>query len=142
LARLNCDCFPSMHASHGPWTTEHGQTLPSWVVFAHFPPRTASHNVEHSTTSHHNLLDNSRQSIFIDRVKAGCINIDDTTPAAIDAIQNKYWGHKSLCSFCTNYRKVASDLQVERHIHGGRGMRMSSVLLHDHTPLSLIFPLS
>ena len=82
------------------------------------------------------------RAFFIGCVKAGCINNNDTTPAAIAATQNKYWVHKSLCSFCTNYRKVASDLQVERHVHRGRGTRMSFVLLHDHTPLSLIFPLS
>jgi hypothetical protein len=81
----------------------------------------------------------ANRAFFIDHVKAGCININDTTPAVIDAIRNKYWRHKSLCPFCINYRKVASDLQVERHVHGGRGTRMSSVLLHDHTPLSLIF---
>jgi hypothetical protein len=81
------------------------------------------------------------RAFFDDRVKAGHININDTTPSAIDAIRNKYWAHKSIHSFRINYRKVASDL-VERSVHGGRGTCMSSVLLHDHTQLNLVFPLS
>ena len=130
--RLNCDWYPSMHAS------ARGQQYTGIAISAHFPPTMS--NTPPPPTNYWTTAD---RAFFIDRVKAGCINIDGTTYPAIDAIRNKCWAHKSLRSFRTNFRKVASDLQVERQVHGGRGTRMSSVcLLHDHTPLSLIFPLS
>ena len=125
---------------HGPpvWTTEHVQTLPSMGCFCSLPTMLIT-PLRPPITTYWTTAD---RAFFIDREKVGLINIDDTTPAAVDVIQNKYWMHKSIRSFCNNYRKIASDLQVERNVHGGRGTHMSSVLLHDHTPLSLIFPLS
>ena len=139
---VDCACWHDLTVtvflpSHGT-VDNRTRALLSWVVSAHFPP-TMSNTPPPPITTYWTTAD---RAFFIDRVKAGCINIDDTTYPAIDAIRNKYWAHKSLCSFRTNFRKVASDLQVERQVHGGRGTRMSSVLLHDHTPLSLIFPLS
>jgi hypothetical protein len=41
----------------------------------------------------------ANREFFVDRVKACHINIDDTTPAAIYEIRNKYWAHKSILSF-------------------------------------------
>ena len=105
-----------------PVLTQHGQTLQSMGCFCSLLTMMSDAPPPPITT----YWTTADRACFVDYVKAGHININDTTPSEIDAFRNKYWAHKSIRSFRINYRKVASDLLVERSAHGGRGTCMPS----------------
>jgi hypothetical protein len=66
----------------------------------------------------------ANRDFSIQSMKAGQININDTSPATIESIGQQFWVHKTARSFQDNYRKVSSDLQVKKQVKGGRSKRM------------------
>jgi hypothetical protein len=79
-----------------------------------------SHNVEKSRTLEGDLcpLERSRQNIFREKVDAGIIDIDNTTPSYINSIRLKFWGRKKPVTFRDNYRNFAASLPTEREASG------------------------
>jgi hypothetical protein len=69
---------------------------------------------------------------FRERVDAGIIDIDNTTPSYIDSIRLKFWGKKKPVTFHDNYRKFAASLQTEREASGARVGKF--VLYSSHAP--------
>ena len=69
---------------------------------------------------------------FREKVDAGIIDIDNTTPSYIDSIRLKFWGEKKPVTFHDNYRKFAASLQTEREASGARVGKF--VLYSSHAP--------
>ena len=51
---------------------------------------------------------NKADRFFQEKVDAGIIDIDNTTPSYIDSIRLKFWGGKKPLTFHENYRKIAA----------------------------------
>ncbi len=71
---------------------------------------------------------------FQEKVDAGIIDINNTTPSYINSIHLKFWGGKKPVTFCDNYRKIAASLRTERETSGARVGMFFSHSLHAPTP--------
>ena len=77
------------------------------------------------------------RKFFREKVDAGIIDIDDTTPRYIDSIRQKFWGGKKPITFRDNYRTFAATLRTEREASGARASKFFSYSLHAPTPTKL-----
>jgi hypothetical protein len=69
-----------------------------------------------------------------EKVDAGIIDINNTTPSYIESIRLKFWGGKKPVTFRDNYRKFASSLTTEQEASGARVSKFFLYSSHAPTP--------
>jgi hypothetical protein len=120
---MNLACKKTRHRSKRNHTTPTNNLLSpslSYLTMLKSPGRSKE------TSARWNEADRKH---FREKVGAGIININNTTPSYIDSIHMKFWG-----TFRDNYRKFAASLRTEREASGARVGKFFSYSSHAPTP--------